>query len=78
MKVEVDVLVLGVKELEVKKGEKKGKKFHIGHFYDGDNLIKTSIPDDQVKVVEMYKGQNHKLCGYLNMDSKQLYFRSID
>lgn len=77
MPVTIKCTLLALKEILIKKGENAGKSFTVGHFYDGENLYKISVPDDQVANMKDYLGKPVVIDCNVNLDTKKLYFKAV-
>jgi len=77
MPVTIKCVLLGLKNIEIKKGDRAGQTFTVGHFYDGENLYKISIPDDDVSKVIDYVGKSIVIDCNVNLDTKKLYFKAV-
>jgi hypothetical protein len=77
MPVTLKCQLLAIKNVEIRKGENAGKSFAVGHFYDGENLYKISIPNEQLPKLKDYLGKPVSIEVNVNLDTKKLYFRSV-
>lgn len=77
MPVTLKCTLLGLKKIDIKRGENAGKSFTVGHFYDGENLYKIAIPDDQVSKIKDYLGKPVVIDCNVNLDTKKLYFKAV-
>lgn len=77
MPVTIKCTLLGLKNVDIKKGDRAGQSFTVGHFYDGENLYKISIPEDQVSKMRDYLGKAIVIDCNVNLDTKKLYFKAV-
>ncbi len=77
MEVTLKCKLLNLKAIRIKKGENAGKYFYIGDFYDGNNLYKISIAEENKKEIEPYVGKELDIKVYVKLDSAKLYFKNV-
>ena len=77
MEVILKCKLLDLKEIKIKKGENAGKYFYIGNFYDGENLFKIAISEENKNDIEKYIGKEMSILIFVKLDSAKLYFKEI-
>ena len=77
MPVTIKCTLLALKKVDIKKGDRAGQSFIVGHFYDGENLYKISIPEEDVTKMKDYLGKAIAIDCTVNLDTKKLYFKSV-
>lgn len=77
MEVTLKCKLLNLKAIRIKRGENAGKYFYIGDFYDGNNLYKISVPEENKKEIEPYVGKELVIKVYVKLESAKLYFKDI-
>ena len=77
MPVTMKCLLLALKKIDIKKGDRAGQSFTVGHFYDGENLYKISIPEEQVGKMGAYLNKQVVIDCNVNLETKKLYFKAV-